>query len=101
MPMPLKMPWSARMTRRTRAPMGIAALAALMGVSACAAGSQSQSQASLAGACQMTKCVCADTSTVFWQAAKTVPIEWKRKGGASCPPGYALVRTPEEKKKKR
>ena len=95
------MPLPTQRTRKVRATVGGAALAALMGVSACAAGSQSQSQESLAGACQVTKCICADTSTMFWQAAQTVPIEWQPNGAASCPPGYALVRMPEEKKKKR
>jgi hypothetical protein len=88
------------MTGKTRATLRIAALAALAGVSACSAGSQSQSQSSLAGACQVTQCICADTATLFWQAAKTVPIEWQRNGNASCPPGFALVRVEEDNKKK-
>ena len=49
----------------------------------------------------MTKCICADRSAMFWQAADTVPIEWLRNGSASCPPGYALVRVEDDKKKKR
>jgi hypothetical protein len=46
----------------------------------------------------MTKCVCADASAMFWQAAETVPIEWQPNGDASCPSGYALVRVKDEKK---
>ncbi len=95
------MPSSTHKAGKTRATLRIAALAALAGVSACSAGSQSQSHSSLAGACQMTKCVCADTATPFWQAAKIVPIEWQRNGNASCPPGFALVRVEEDKNKKK
>ncbi len=84
-------------TRKRRAIMTLAGLATVTLAAACSAGSQSS--ANLAGACQMTPCLCADASAVFWQAAKTVPIEWQRDGDASCPPGYALVRAPEDKSK--
>lgn len=84
---------------KRHATMTLAGLATLSVAAACSAGSQST--ANLAGACQMTKCVCADTSALFWQAAETVPIEWRRNGDAACPPGYALVRVPPDPKKKR
>jgi hypothetical protein len=68
-------------------------------VAACSAGSQSKPN--LAGACQVTPCVCADASAMFWQAAETVPIQWRQNGDASCPPGYALVRSDEDKNKQK
>lgn len=77
----------------------IAALAALTLAAACTA--EGQSTPNLAGACQVTKCVCAEKTTMFWQAADTVPIEWQQNGNASCPPGFALVRVKEDKKKKK
>jgi len=75
---------------------GLATLAVFTG---CSAGTQSQS--SLAGACQMTKCICSDISAPFWLANDTAPIEWQPNGDASCPPGFELVRVEEDKKKRR
>jgi hypothetical protein len=60
-----------------------------------------QTTESLAGACQLVPCVCADTKALFWQTAKTVPLLWKENGEAYCPPDYALLRVPKDKKKKR
>ena len=93
------MPTPTQMTRKPLSTLKAAGLTTLMLVAACSA--ESQSKPNLAGACQMTPCVCADTSTLFWQAAETVPIQWQRNGDASCPPGYALVRSDEDKNKKK
>jgi hypothetical protein len=82
--------------RSPLAAIRIAGVAILAVAGACTAGSQTTPN--LAGACQMTKCVCADASAMFWQAAETVPIEWQPNGDASCPSGYALVRVKDEKK---
>lgn len=93
------MEMSTHLTRRARAVFIIGGLAALAVVTGCSAGTQSQ--ASLAGACQMTKCICSDTSAPFWLANDTAPVEWQRNGDALCPPGFELVRVEVEKKKKR
>jgi hypothetical protein len=59
-----------------------------------------QTTGSLGGACQLGPCVCADTKALFWQTAKTVPLLWKENGEAYCPPDYALLRVPKDKKKR-
>lgn len=52
----------------------------------------------LGGACQLKPCECVKLDTVFWQADRTVPLEWRKDGSAFCPQGYELRRTNDVKK---
>ena len=86
-------------TRGSAAAKG-ALLAVLLALVLVACSAERETNSSLAGACQLGPCVCADTKALFWQTAKTVPLLWRENGEAYCPPDHALLRVPKKKKKR-
>ena len=91
--------WGAT-TRGSAAAKGTL-LTVLLALVLVACSAERETKPSLAGACQLGPCVCADTKALFWQTANTVPLLWRENGDAYCPPDYALLRVPKKKKKKR
>ena len=76
----------------------LAFVVALTVVAACA--EKRQPPASLALACQVTKCTCVDSTAPFMGAAKTVPVLWQKNGDASCPQGFELRRVATDKERR-
>lgn len=76
-------------TPRTTA-VGRACIVAALLAGGCAA---KDSEPRLAKVCQFQACVCAEKNVMFWQAAATVPVEWRANGEAGCPSGYGLRET--------
>lgn len=49
-----------------------------------------QSQAAMAGACQVRRCACGPQGWTAFSAGGNVPVLWQRNGDAYCPDGFSL-----------